>query len=246
MKLGPVWKIVAVVAFGGAAVWAVGYIDHIPPQRLAALLGVSVSVQDQETIPKPTPTPAAGDVSSTLGVVAVQTFSGPVLVRQGAGTAVSVDGLVLTTVATAPYGSGSFVYQIATPRGQLLRARRVASESVDGLVLLKAEANDLDAVLFTSDTAATAGSQWQAVSAQMIASRFIAMRLPVWVVWSDIGRPAVLSIDRAYAGIMNGARLVDESGRSVGLIRNAAQPGLVTAERINAFLDRYLGQTNKN
>jgi len=241
-----------VVALGGLAVWAVSYIEHTPPQRLAALLGFTVSVSDTDTTPKPTPspsnrlTPTDNDSTSALGIVAVQTFSGPVLVRQGAGTAVSVDGLVLTIVATAPYGSGSFVYQIATPRGQILRARRVASDAASGLVLLKADANDLDAVLFDQELPLSAGSQWEAVSAQVVASRFVAMRLPVWVVWSDEGRQTVLSMDRVYAGLMNGARLIDASGRSVGLVRNATQPGLITAAQINAFLDRYLGGAVKN
>ena len=251
MKFRPVWKMIALVALGGAAIWSVSFIDRIPPQRLASLLGIAVSVSDVTATPKISPSPShqltsATDDSSTLGTVAIQTFSGPVLVRQGAGTAVSVDGLVLTTVAIAPYGSGSFVYQVATPRGQLLRARRVASDSIGGLVLLKTEANDLDAVLFSPDSPISAGAQLEAVSGQIIASRFVAMRLPVWVVWSDAGRQTVLSMDRAYANSFNGARLIDESGRSVGLVRNALQPGLITAELINAFLERYLGQTIKN
>lgn len=252
MKLGPVWKMVIVVALGGAAVWAVSYIEHTPPQRLVALLGFTVSVSDSTATPKPTQSPSDrlspidGDSSSTLGTVAVQTFSGPVLVRQGAGTAVSADGLALTTVAAAPYGSGSFVYQIATPRGQILRARRVASDQATGLVLLKAEANDLNAVLFSQDVPLSAGMQLEAVSAKVIASRFVPMRLPVWVVWFDEGRQTVLSMDRAYTHAFNGARLIDASGRSIGLVRNAIQPGLITAAQINAFLERYLGQAVKN
>ncbi len=245
-----------VVALGGVAVWAVSYIEHTPPQRLAALLGFTVSVSDVGSTPKPTPTPTGGpsdrltpirgDASSMLGSVAVQTFSGPVLIRQGAGTAVSVDGLVLTIVATAPYGSGSFVYQIATPRGELLRARRVASDAVTGLVLLKTEANNLDAVIFSQEVPISAGSQMEAISAQVVASRFVPMRLPVWVVWSDEGRQTVLSMDRVYAGAMNGARLIDMSGRSIGLVRSATQTGLITAVNINNFLERYLGQAVKN
>ena len=250
MKLGPVWKIVVVVILGGVAVWSVRYIDRIPAHRLAALLGISVSVSDTNTTPTPSSsgnlTPIDAASASTLGVVAVQTFSGPVLARQGAGTVVSVDGLVLTTVATAPYGSGSFVYQIATPRGQVLRARRVAGDPVAGLVLLKAEANDLDAVLFSQEVPLSEGMQLEAVSAQVIASRFIPMQLPVGVVWSDEDRQTLLSMDRVYTNSFNGARLIDESGHSVGLLRNAIQPRLITAAQINAFLERYLGQAIKN
>lgn len=252
MKFRPVWKMVTVVALGGLAVWAISYIEHTPPQRLAALLGFTVSVNDGGATPKPTPipsnalTPFVGDASSMLGTVAVQTFSGPVLVRYGAGTAVSADGLILTTTATAPYGSGSFVYQIATSRGQVLRARRVASDTATSLVLLKVDANDLDAVLFSQDERLSAGMQLQSVSARVVASRFVPMRLPVWVVWSDENRQTVLSLDRAFAGTMHGARLIDASGHSVGLLRNAAQPGLITAAQINVFLERYFGQAIKN
>ncbi len=245
-----------VVALGGAAVWAVSYIEHTPPQQLAALLGFTVSVSDIGATPKPTPSPAGGpssfltpinaNASSVLGAVAVQTFSGPVLIRQGAGTAVSVDGLVLTTVATAPYGSGSFVYQVATSRGQLLRARRVASDAATGLVLLKTEVNNLDAVLFSEEVLLSSGAHLEAVSAQISASKFITMRLPVWVVWSDEGRQTMLSVDRAYAHAMNGARLIDALGRSIGLVRNGTLPSLITASHINAFLDRYLGGAVKN
>lgn len=248
MKFRPVWKMVGVVALGVASLWAVRFIDRIPSQQLSALSGITVSVSDINATPTPSPTPQPtpvfGDQNSPLGTVAVQTFSGPVLVRQGAGTAVSVDGLILTTSAAAPFGSGSYIHQIATPRGQLLRARRVASDIPNSLVLLKTDANNLDAVLFSS-AESSAGAKWEAVSAQIIASRFVPMRLSVSVVWSDEGRQIALSLDRAFASSFNGARLIDERGRSVGMLRNASQPGLVTADRINAFLDRYLGQEIK-
>lgn len=246
MKLGRSWKAAGVLVLGGAAIWLVSFIKHIPPQKLASLLGISVSVTEDDVTPKPTPTPAPVNDSSTLGTVAVQTFSGPVLIRQGSGTAVSADGLVLTTAVTAPFGSGSFIYQIATPRGQLLRARRVASDAATGLALLKVDANDLDAVLFDAKSPLSAGSQWEAVSAQVVASKFVALRLPVWVVSSVGDRQTVLSMDHAYAVAFNGARLIDASGRSVGLIRNASQPLLIPAALINTFLERYLGQTIKN
>ena len=142
--------------------------------------------------------------------------------------------------------SVSYVYQVATGRGQLLRAQRVASDLPNGLVLLKTDASDLDVVLFDQDAEFSAGSQLEAVSAQVIASRFIAMRLPVWVVWTDTGRQTVLSMDRAYAGTLQGARIITVSGSSVGLVKNGAQPGMISAQTINAFLDRYLEQANKN
>jgi hypothetical protein len=108
------------------------------------------------------------------------------------------------------------------------------------------DANDLDAVLFSQEASPAAGDELRALAARISASTFVYMELPVWVVWADANRQTALSLDRAYISTMHGARMVDAMGRSVGLLRNAAQPGMISAEVINAFLDRYLGQPIKN
>jgi len=235
---------VLVVALAIASLLAVRYIDRIPPERLASLMGITVTVSDLSVTPSPSPrvTPAGGDQTATLGSVAVQTFAGPRLVRQGPGTAVSADGLILTTIAAAPYGSGSYVYQVATPRGQLLRARRVASDQASGLALLKADATDLDAVLFDETQTLFAGQGLEAVSAAVQLSTFISQRLPVWVVWVSHDGAATLSLDRSLGLGFNGARLVDQSNRSVGVLRYGTGPVFVSAATINAFLESYLAK----
>ncbi|MCC6934089.1 MAG: hypothetical protein IT406_00105 [Candidatus Yanofskybacteria bacterium] len=243
MNSGAVWKMVGLVALVLVATWSIRYLEHIPPSRLASLLGVSVTVSDlDEGVRSPSPSPSVVPVSeSTLGSVAVQTFSGSVLIRQGAGTSVSSDGLVLTTSAAAPYGSGSFVYQVATPRGQVLRARRVAGDRASGLTLLKVDATDLPAVVFEPQATFAAGAELSALSGSVVLGRFVPERLPMWVVsWSDADHRVLLSLDRAYGARMHGARMIDESGRSVGIFRWGGQPSLIDADGINAFLDRYL------
>jgi len=233
-----------VVVLACASLLAVRYIDRIPPERLASLMGITVTVSDLGITPSPSPrvTPARGDQTATLGSVAVQTFSGPALIRQGPGTAVSADGLILTTITAAPYGSGSYVYQIATPRGQLLRARRVASDPTSGLALLKADATDLDAVLFDASQTQFAGQGLEAISASVLFSKFISQRLPVWVVWVSQDGAATLSLDRSLGLTFNGSRLVDQSNRSVGILRYASSPVFVSAATINTFLESYLAK----
>lgn len=240
MKFGATEKVVAVVVAGCAVLAAIRYIDRTPPRRLASLLGITVTVSDMQ---KPTPSPstradlAIDSTSASLGVVAVQTFSGPTLVRQGTGTAVSSDGLVLTTVAIAPYGSGSFVYQVSTAGGQVLRARRVTGDSATGLVLLKAESGNFDAVLFAEEAPAVAGAQLEATGARVVLSRFSLILLPTWLISND---GSVLSLDRSYGHQFDGARLLDSAGRSVGVLRWATVPTLIHSGRINAFLEKYL------
>lgn len=243
MNSGSVWKMVGLVTLVILAAYSLWYLERTPSHRLASLMGISVTVSDLDArlnspSPSATVAPASG---SALGTVAVQTFSGSVLIRQGAGTAVSSDGLVLTTSATAPYGSGSFVYQVATPRGQLLRAKRVAGDRTSGLTLLKVDTTDMSAVVFERAPDMHAGSLLSALSSRVAVARFVAERLPVWVVsGSDADDSVVLSLDRVYGARMHGARLLDESGRSIGLLRWGVQPSIIGADVINAFLEQYL------
>ncbi len=97
MKFSPSWKVIGVVLLGLAALWAIRLIDTIPPHRLASLLGITVTVSDKNA-PQPTASDGPSRVGAkneplTLSDVAVQTFSGPVLVRQGAGATGVVSGL---------------------------------------------------------------------------------------------------------------------------------------------------------
>ena len=123
-------------------------------------------------------TPVGGDQAAALGSVAVQTFAGASLIRQGPGTAVSADGLILTNIVAAPYGTGGYVYQIATPRGDVLRAKWVAWDKATGLTLLKAEATNLDAVLFDAARGLVRGQSLEAIAAQVLFSKFVTPASP--------------------------------------------------------------------
>lgn len=226
-----------------ASLFSIRYLDRLPSERLAALLGITVTVRDinQTPIPSPQVFPAQGNESAILGLVTVQTYSGATLIRQGTGTAVSVDGLVLTLASIAPYGSGSYVYQVATPHGQVARAYRVASDRQAGLVLLKADIGDLDAVLFDDGARGlNSGQGLESVSSRIAVSQFEIMRLPVWVVSIMRDHEITLSLDRAYGPLFHGARLIDASQRSVGIIRYGTQPVLISAASLNSFIESYL------
>lgn len=245
MKFRPAWTMGVVVLLVCASLFAVRIIDRLPTSRLASLMGITVTVSDLSATSSPSPrvTPAGGDQSSLYGSVAIQTFAGPRLVRQGPGTAVTADGLILAVSSVAPYGSGSFVYQVATPRGQLLRAHRVASDQSVGLTLLKVDVADGDAVLFDATDAVFAGQDVEAVSGQVMFSKFVSQRMPVWIAWSSDAAGVSLSMDRSLGTAFNGARLIDSSNRSVGLLRYGSGPSFVSAATINAFLEAYFARS---
>ncbi|HUO75821.1 MAG TPA: hypothetical protein VMU12_02840 [Candidatus Paceibacterota bacterium] len=246
MKFGPIGRVVALCALIVAVVGAIAYLERVPSRRLASLFGVSVTVSDLHS-PSPSPTPSVIALSDRLpalsiGSVAVQTFSGSTLVRTAAATAVTSDGLFVTTSAAAPYGSGSFVYQIATSQGSVVRARRVAYDAVAGLVLLKADNIDVGTVAFSADAQIRAGDELDAVGATFALSHYVPVVLPLSVVYSPDGTSAVLSYDRTFTNLLAGARIVDGDGHAVGIF-SGTSAGIVGATSINAFIDGYLGQT---
>lgn len=246
MKLGPIGRVVALVCAVLLVAGAITYLEHLPPGRLAALFGVTVTVSDLHT-PTPSPTPSViplGDrvPGFSLGTVAVQTFDGAHLVHTAAATVVTSDGLLVTTSVAAPYGSGSFIYQIATAQGSVVRARRVAYDAATGLVLMKADGVDVPTVEF-SDGQFRAGDTLSIVGATFGLSHYVPVVLEASVVYAADDEHPVFSLDRSYLPLLSGARVLDGSGRTVGML-SPVGAGFIPATDINAVIDRYLAQNH--
>ncbi len=245
MKLGPVGKAVVVVAVAVCALIAIRALDAVPASRLASFLGITVTVSDLSPTVSPSLTPRPTGYLSELsrGTVAVQTFRAASLVATGSGTVVSSDGLILTTSLAAPYGSGSYVYQVATTDGEVLRA--VGVWRVSGFVLLKVQATDLDAVLFEAETPKS-GDQVTVVGAFLSLSQYVPVIVPAVIPYAAESRNTVISIDRALLPSLYGARVVDGSGRSIGLIQPTYPLArLLSAADINAALEKYFASAQK-
>lgn len=248
MKSAPILRVVAVVLLGCAAIASIALIERLPTRHLLSLVGVSWGESGGDATPTPTtiatrtPLAVSERVSSlSIGSVAVQTFNGSVLVRSGSGTAVSSDGLVLTTSAVAPYGSGSYVYQVATSSGEVLRAKGVWRR--DGLVLLQIAATDLSAVLFEEGDDVQAGREVLIVGALTSLSQYTPVILPATIPYIT-ERDMPISFDRGFQLLLAGARVVDKSGRSLGIILlTTSHPKVVSAGTLNAFLEQYLAAT---
>lgn len=248
MKSGPVTKMVVVVALACAVLVAIRILDAVPARRVASLLGLTVTVgelHDASPTPVPTLRPLDDQAAAlSLGTVALQTFDGPALVRSGSGTVVSSDGLIVTTTAAAPYGSGSYVYQAATSGGALVRAHGVWRDQGAGLVLLKVQAWDLDTVPFDEAVPLQAGTTATLTAAFVQLSRYIAVLVPATIPYVT-DREIPLSLDRSLASVVAGARVVDRSGRSLGLVQFGQYPRLIPSSAVNAFMQQYLNRTSK-
>jgi hypothetical protein len=238
MKLGPIWKIGAVILLLLASAMAIHFLDHIPARRPI--------IETPIVQPSPSSQPLTEQVSSlALGTVAVQTFSGSTLIRLGSGTVVSSDGLIITTSAVAPYGPGSYIYQIATATGSLLRASSVLHDS-SGLVLLKVNASELNTVLFDENISFQAGTDVVLVGAFVRLSHYTSIVIPAVVPYVTDGRDIPLSAAPAFTSMLAAARVVDPSGHSLGLVQlGGAYPRMIPAVVLNAFIERYLAQTRK-
>ncbi len=245
MKSGPVIRILLVCTLVIVAGAAIVVIDRLPLRRLLALAGVSVTVSDLHATPTTTAIPATQQLTDlSRSVVVVQAFSGSSLVRSGSGVVASADGLILTTWATAPYGSGSFVYQVVTSRGVVLRARRVVSDP-SGLVLLRTDTTDLPAASFADGVAVSIGQEVWTVAARVQTSRYSPVLVPARAVYEDISGTPVYSVDRTLIPLLAGAQVVTSRGSVVGIVRPSGGFSVIPAATVDTFIGQYLSSLSR-
>jgi S1-C subfamily serine protease len=245
MKNAPLLRIGGLVLLALTVLGAVWYVEQVPPDRLAALMGFSVSISDESPRPTPSPSVSIVPVSEQVpalsgGTVVVETFSRTQRIRAGSGTVVSSDGLVLTTAAAAPYGSGGYVYQVAASDGRLVRARRVAADGASGLVLLKADGLDRATVPFEEAPVVRAGDELTIIGASLVQSRYVPVVISAGVVHAADAKSAALSLDRSYVALLAGARVVARDGKTLGILLPRAVAGITDGSVVNAFIRRYL------
>src|SRR3989344_6237519 len=102
----------------------------------------------EEPVPAPTPTPIV--VSSdfwqkiasdhVLNTVAIQSFKGGKITREGSGMTISSDGIIITTFDVI---AGADVYQVFHG-DKILRAQLVRYDGFKNLALLKVSATDMN------------------------------------------------------------------------------------------------------
>lgn len=231
------------------------YFPYLLSALCGSLIGAGVILQLAPTTPDTNqPTPSAipeeqrpgiwqkvvSDVS--LNVVAVQTFQGSRLLRQGSGIVLSSDGLIVTTYDAAPArpasGSGGpYLYQIAYG-DKVLRAKLVARDYRQNLSLLKVDVSDLGIIPLSDSIPHTAGREL------LLVGKFVDLSRPV-----DFAQRAIvhfatdksIALDTTTSAIISGSAALDISGKALGMAYvRGGKTYLIPVATLKGFLEGYL------
>jgi len=212
---------------GGAAAWFL-------------LLPLSGNAPE-EPVPAPTPTPTV--VSSdfwqkivsdhVLNTVAIQSFKGGSMVREGSGIVISSDGVVITTFDVI---SGADVLQVFH-RDKILRAKVIRYDGIKNLALLKVDSADMDVTRLDRDYQFQPG-QDVIVSGKMVELSNSVVFAQRGMISYILSKDIVIDTEPNY--FLSGSKVINNSGIVVGMsyLRSGAVR-LVTSEAIDDFIKSH-------
>ena len=212
---------------GGAAAWFL-------------LLPLSGNAPE-EPVPAPTPTPTV--VSSdfwqkivsdhVLNTVAIQSFKGGNMVREGSGIVISSDGVVITTFDVI---SGADVLQVFH-RDKILRAKVIRYDGIKNLALLKVDSADMDVTRLDRDYQFQPG-QDVIVSGKMVELSNSVVFAQRGMISYILSKDIVIDTEPNY--FLSGSKVINNSGIVVGMsyLRSGAVR-LVTSEAIDDFIKSH-------
>ena len=228
----PVVTNILIAVAGGLVVLAGAFFWFAPKSSL-----VSSSVTPSP-FPGPSETVWEKTISEAgLSMVAVQTFDGPRLIKSGSGTVVSSDGIIFTPYETVPYGTGSYIYQVAVG-DNVYRATVVARQHPRNLALLKIQTPGLTIGRLVATDDFPVGRQVALVSATIVLSHMAPQALYGSIVSSE-GRQVILDADRTL--VTAGAQVVISDGGVLGsAVIRSGRVSLIPSSEISEFLETYL------
>lgn len=192
-----------------------------------------------EPVPTPTPTIASSDFwqkivsDHVLSTVAVQSFKGGKIVREGSGIVISSDGVIITTFDAI---AGADVFQVLHG-DKILRARLVLYDGFKNIALLKVAATDMSA------TRLERNYQFHPGQDVVVSGKMVELSSPVvfaqkgmisYVLTKDI------TVDTEPNNFLSGSKVINNSGIVVGMayLRNGAVR-LITAESMDDLVKSY-------
>jgi len=198
---------------------------------------------------KPTPTPTPTVVSSdfwqkivsdhVLSTVAIQSFKGGKIIREGSGIVISSDGVIITTFDVI---TGADVYQVLY-EDKISRAQLVLYNSFKNLALLKVPAVNM------SITRLERNYQFQPGQDVIISGKIVELSA-VPIVFAQRGMISYtlsngVVVDTEPSYFLSGSKVINNSGVVIGMayLRSGAVR-LITAEAIDDFVKNYF-QANK-
>ena len=219
-------KIILVGFLGGAAAW---------------FLLWSFLPENKPIEPSPTPMPIIVSpdfwqkiVSEHgLSTVAIQSFKGGKIVKEGSGMVISSDGVIITTFDVT---AGADVFQVLHG-DKILRAQQVRYDGSKNLALLKVAATDMNV------TRLERNYQFQSGQDVVVSGKTVELSSPT--VFAQRGMISyilskVIVIDTEPRYFLSGSKVINNSGIVVGIsyLRSGAVH-LITAEAMDDFIKNY-------
>jgi len=212
---------------GGAAAWFL-------------LLNLSGNALE-EPVPAPTPTPTV--VSSDfwqkivsdhiLSTVAIQSFKGGKIIKEGSGMTISSDGVIITTFDVI---AGADVYQVLY-EDKILRAQLVQYDGFKNLALLKVSATDINVTRLERSHQLQPG-QDVVVSGKVVRFSNSAVFAQRGMISYILSKDIVIDTEPSY--FLSGSKVINNSGIVIGMayLRNGAVR-LITSEAMDDFVKNY-------
>ena len=234
-------KIALVGFFGGAA--AVFLLLFLPGGGFLffnLVRGDLVEFLDKNSIPTPTPTVIASPdfwqkivSDQVLSAVAVQSFSGGKIIREGSGIVISSDGVIITTFNVI---SGADIIQVFY-KDKILRAQVARYDGLKNMAILKVGETNMDVARLDRDY------QFQPGQDVVVSGKMIEFSNPIvfaqrGMISYILSKGIVVYTEPSY--FLSGSKVINNSGVVVGMsyLRNGAVH-LITAEAMDDFIKIY-------
>lgn len=198
-----------------------------------------VNFMGTEPVPMPTPIVVSSDFwqkivsNHILSTVAIQSFKGGKIIREGSGIVISSDGVMLTTFDVV---AGADVYQVLHG-DRILRAQLVRYDDFKNLALLKVTADDM------SVTRLERSYQFQPGQDVVVSGKMVELSTPV--VFAQKGMISyVLSkgviIDTKPSYFLSGSKVINNLGVVIGMSYLRSEViRLITVEAMDDFVKSY-------
>ncbi|OGN02508.1 MAG: hypothetical protein A2655_02170 [Candidatus Yanofskybacteria bacterium RIFCSPHIGHO2_01_FULL_43_42] len=174
-----------------------------------------------------------------LSTVAVQSFKGGNIIREGSGIVVSSDGIIITTFDVI---SGADVLQVFH-KDKILRAKVMRYDGFKNLALLKVNSADMDVTRFDRNYQFQPG-QDMVVSGKMVELSNSAVFAQRGMISYILSKDTVMDTEPNY--FLSGSKVISNSGIVVGMsyLRNGSVH-LITAETMDDFVKSYFQASEK-
>ncbi len=198
-----------------------------------------VNFMGTEPVPMPTPIVVSSDFwqkivsNHILSTVAIQSFKGGKIIREGSGIVISSDGVMLTTFDVV---AGADVYQVFHG-DRILRAQLVRYDDFKNLALLKVAADDM------SVTRLERSYQFQPGQDVVVSGKMVELFTPV--VFAQKGMISyILSkgiiIDTKPSYFLSGSKVINNLGVVIGMSYLRSEVvRLITVEAMDDFVKSY-------